>query len=166
MKAYKDKHKKIRLFRPDMNMSRFLKSCQRLTLPSFDKSEFLSCIQSLLKVEERWIPDQKGYSLYLRPTAIGTQSSLGVGPSNKALFFVICCPVGPYYKTGFNAVSLFATTKYVRAWPGGTGDCKIGGNYAPGIKPQLEVAQQGYQQNLWLFGKEDFITEGIYYLLL
>jgi branched-chain amino acid aminotransferase len=54
----------------------------------------------------------------------------------------------------------------VRAWPGGTGDAKIGGNYAPGILPQLEVAAQGYAQNLWLFGEEDFITEGITTLFL
>ncbi len=125
MKAYKDAKGKIRLFRPEMNMARFARSCQRLTLPSFDKTELLACIKELLKVEDRWIPDQRGFSLYLRPTAIGTQESLGVGPSNRATIFVIASPVGPYYKTGFAAVSLCATKSYVRAWPGGTGDCKV-----------------------------------------
>jgi len=67
--------------------------------------------------------------------------------------------VGPYYRTGFAAVNLLATTSYVRAWPGGTGDAKIGANYAPGIRPQIEAAQDGYQQNLWLFGKDYEITE-------
>ena len=126
MKAYKDAHGRIRLFRPEMNMARFARSCQRLTLPGFDRTELLACIKELLKVEDRWIPDQRGYSLYLRPTAIGTQESLGVGPSNRATIFVIASPVGPYYKTGFAAVSLCATKSYVRAWPGGTGDCKVG----------------------------------------
>ncbi|KAI9193384.1 aminotransferase [Polychytrium aggregatum] len=157
MKAYKDKEGKIRLFRPDMNMNRLLRSCKRLTLPAFDKDELLKCIKALLKVDSKWIPGERGYSLYIRPTAIATQESLGVGASNKAMIFVIASPVGPYYKTGFAAVSLYATTKYVRAWPGGTGDAKIGSNYAPGIRPQIEVAQQGYQQNLWLFG--DNVTE-------
>jgi branched-subunit amino acid aminotransferase/4-amino-4-deoxychorismate lyase len=87
-------------------------------------------------------------------------SSSGVGPSSKAMIFVITCPVGPYYKTGFAAVSLSATSHYVRAWPGGTGDAKVGGNYAPGIRPQIEVGKQGYQQNLWLFGPNDNLTEG------
>lgn len=73
--------------------------------------------------------------------------------------FVICSPVGPYYKTGFSAVSLYATKDYVRAWPGGTGDSKVGGNYAPGIRPQLQAAQDGYQQMLWLFGENDNVTE-------
>ncbi|KAJ3330714.1 branched-chain-amino-acid aminotransferase [Blyttiomyces sp. JEL0837] len=159
MKAYKDKNGKIRMFRPDMNMKRLLRSCERLTLPSFEPTELLECIKELLRVDDRWIPSERGYSLYIRPTVIATQESLGVGPSSKALLFVITCPVGPYYKTGFAAVSLSATSHYVRAWPGGTGDAKIGGNYAPGIRPQIEVAKDGYQQNLWLFGEEEYITE-------
>jgi branched-chain amino acid aminotransferase len=47
----------------------------------------------------------------------------------------------------------------VRAWPGGTGDCKVGGNYAPTIAPQEEAAQRGFNQVLWLFGEEQEVTE-------
>ncbi|KAJ1560116.1 hypothetical protein HK405_008169, partial [Cladochytrium tenue] len=159
MKAYKDRDGNIRMFRPDMNMDRLWKSCKRLSLPTFDKEQLLEAIKALLRVDQRWIPAERGYSLYLRPTAIATQESLGVGPSSKALLFVIASPVGPYYKTGFAAVSLSATSHYVRAWPGGTGDSKIGANYAPGIRPQIEVAKDGFQQNLWLFGPEDRLTE-------
>ncbi|KAI8900505.1 aminotransferase [Globomyces pollinis-pini] len=161
MKAYKDKNGKIRLFRPDMNMNRFYKSCQRLMLPSFNRDELLKCIEEFVKIDSRWIPSERGYSLYLRPTAIATQASLGVGASSKAMIFVIASPVGPYYKTGFSAVSLYASTKYVRAWPGGTGDSKLGANYASGIRPQLEVAKDGHQQILWLFGDKFNVTEGI-----
>jgi branched-chain amino acid aminotransferase len=83
-----------------------------------------------------------------------------VGQSNKAMLFLIACPVGPYYKTtGFDAVSLHAETELVRAWPGGTGAYKLGANYAGGILPQLRVAAEGYQQNLWLFGPEHELTE-------
>ncbi|KNC99948.1 branched-chain amino acid aminotransferase [Spizellomyces punctatus DAOM BR117] len=159
LKAYKDKKGNIRLFRPDLNMKRLISSCERLTLPTFDSAQLLECIKELLRVDQKWIPSERGYSLYLRPTCIATQESLGVGPSNRALLFVIASPVGPYYKTGFNAVSLYATQQYTRAWPGGTGDAKIGANYAPGIKPQIEVAKEGYQQNLWLFGEKQHITE-------
>lgn len=34
-----------------------------------------------------------------------------------------------------------------RAWPGGAGDCKIGGNYAPTIMPQVE--QEAGDQSEW-----------------
>lgn len=90
---------------------------------------------------------------------IGTQTSLGVGPPTSALLYVIASPAGPYYPTGFKAVSLEATSYAVRAWPGGVGDKKIGANYSPCIVPQLEAASRGFQQNLWLFGEEDYITE-------
>ncbi|KAI9673535.1 MAG: Mitochondrial branched-chain amino acid (BCAA) aminotransferase [Trizodia sp. TS-e1964] len=102
---------------------------------------------------------ERGYSLYLRPTMIGTQRTLGVGPPGSALLYVIASPVGPYYPTGFKAVSLEATDYAVRAWPGGVGDKKLGANYAPCIVPQLEAAARGFQQNLWLFGDEEYATE-------
>jgi branched-chain amino acid aminotransferase len=104
-------------------------------------------------------PSARGYSLYLRPTMIGTQKTLGVGPPGSALLYVIASPVGPYYPTGFKAVSLEATTHAIRAWPGGVGDKKLGANYAPGIVPQMEAASRGFHQNLWLFGEEGFVTE-------
>ena len=47
----------------------------------------------------------------------------------------------------------------VRAWPGGVGFTKCGGNYAATIKPQMEAAQKGFSQVLWLFGEDDELTE-------
>ena len=92
---------------------------------------------------------------------IGTQRTLGVGPPGSALLYVIACPVGPYYPSGFRAVSLEATNYAVRAWPGGVGDMKLGANYAPCIVPQLEAAKRGFHQNLWLFseGEDEYVTE-------
>lgn len=90
---------------------------------------------------------------------IGTQRTLGVGPPASALLYVIASPVGPYYRTGFKAVSLEATDYAVRAWPGGVGDKKLGANYAPCILPQMQAASRGFHQNLWLFGEEEYVTE-------
>jgi branched-chain amino acid aminotransferase len=75
------------------------------------------------------------------------------------MIFVIASPVGPYFPSGFAAVNLLATSEKVRAWPGGTGDAKVGGNYAPCIKPQLDANKEGFQQNLWLFGPDHQVTE-------
>ncbi|KAK3682524.1 aminotransferase [Podospora appendiculata] len=159
MKAYKDKAGGIRLFRPDRNMERFNKSAARIALPTFAPTALIDLIATFAKLESRFIPDQRGYSLYLRPTMIGTQKTLGVGPPGSALLYVIASPVGPYYPTGFKAVSLEATDYAVRAWPGGVGDKKLGANYAPCIVPQREAMSRGFQQNLWLFGEEEFVTE-------
>jgi branched-chain amino acid aminotransferase len=159
MKAYKDKDGKVRLFRPDKNMARLNKSSARIALPTFEPTAVIDLISKFCQLEAGSIPNQRGYSLYLRPTMIGTQASLGVGAPGSALLFVIASPVGPYYPTGFKAVSLEATDYAVRAWPGGVGDKKLGANYAPCIVPQLEAAGRGFQQNLWLFGEEEYVTE-------
>ena len=140
-------------------MARFSASSQRLCMPAIPAKPMIQLISKFLNLDERFIPSEKGYSLYLRPTIIGTQRSIGVGPPGSALLFVIASPVGPYYPTGFKAVSLEARSDIVRAWPGGVGDRKLGANYAPCIVPQLEAAKRGFQQNLWLFGPEGYVTE-------
>ncbi|ODQ68007.1 branched-chain amino acid aminotransferase II [Nadsonia fulvescens var. elongata DSM 6958] len=159
MKAYRNKADEIRLFRPDKNMARLNASAERICLPQFDSEELIKLISEFVKLDKDWIPTDRGYSLYLRPTLIGTQPALGVGAPQNALLYVIASPVGPYYPTGFKAVRLEATDYAVRAWPGGAGNRKLGANYAPCIKAQREAASRGYQQNLWLFGPEGNITE-------
>ncbi|PHH76180.1 hypothetical protein CDD80_1735 [Ophiocordyceps camponoti-rufipedis] len=159
MKAYKDANDKVRLFRPDMNMARLNKSAARIALPTMEPTSLVELICKLVKLDSRFIPSKRGYSLYIRPTLIGTQKTLGVCAPGSALLFVIASPVGPYYPTGFKAVSLEATDYAVRAWPGGVGDKKLGANYAPCVVPQQLAASRGFQQNLWLYGAEEYVTE-------
>jgi branched-chain amino acid aminotransferase len=159
MKAYVDDSDSIRFFRPDKNMERMNNSMKRLYLPSFDEEAFLECIKELVKVDKDWIPRGEGYSLYMRPTGISSHPFLGVGAAQNAKLYCILSPVGPYYPTGFAPVSLLAGDEYVRAWPGGTGNAKVGGNYGPTIKPQVEAAEKGYSQVCWLFGEDHHITE-------
>lgn len=159
MKAYRHENGQVTLFRPDMNMKRMNTSAARIALPNFDGEALLETIKELIRIDKSWIPKEPGHSLYVRPTMIGTQRAVGVGPPNEALLFVILSPVGPYYPDGFKPVSLFGTTEYVRATPGGTGAYKLGVNYAPGILPQKEAAALGYAQNLWLHGPEHYLTE-------
>jgi branched-chain amino acid aminotransferase len=140
-------------------MERINKSAARIALPTFEGKSLIDLIGTMCRLDQRFIPSEKGYSLYLRPTLIGTQRTLGVGPPGSALLYVIASPVGPYYPTGFKAISLEATDYAVRAWPGGVGDKKLGANYAPCIVPQLKAAKKGLHQNLWLFGEEEYITE-------
>jgi branched-chain amino acid aminotransferase len=156
-KAYKDTKGCIRLFRPMENMERMNLSAARLALPTFDPNEFLECIKSLVRLDANYIPEEKGYSLYIRPTFIATTPALGVNPPKDALLYVITSPVGPYYPSGFKPVSLYADEENVRAWPGGMGQYKVGLNYAPGILPQVKAAEKGYSQILWLLN--DYLTE-------
>ncbi|KAF9067997.1 branched-chain amino acid aminotransferase II [Rhodocollybia butyracea] len=163
MKAYRDEHGKVTLFRPDMNMKRMNTSASRIALPTFNGDALLELIKKLIHSERDWIPREPGHSLYIRPTMIGTQRFIGVAPPSEALLFVICSPVGPYYPEGFKPIALYGTTEYIRAAPvrttKGTGAYKLGVNYAPGVMPQKEAAKMGYAQNLWLHGPEHYLTE-------
>jgi len=42
---------------------------------------------------------------------------------------IVSSPVGPYYPTGFNPISLHCETHYIRSAPGGTGGHKLGGYF-------------------------------------
>lgn len=160
MKAYKTPDGTIRLFRPQMNMKRMNQSAQRLAFPTFDGGSLVELIQKLVKLDGDWIPTEAGHSLYIRPTMIGTGAGLGVGtPAAELMLFVICSPVGPYYPNGFKPISLLATSKYCRAWPGGSGAFKLGANYSTCYLPQIEAMKAGHDQILWLFGEEDHLTE-------
>ena len=148
------------MYRPDKNMNRFSKSMERLAMGPLDKEGMLECIKQLLLVDRDWIPDRDGYSLYIRPTAIATSPYLGVQAAAHIKCFVILSPVGPYYKTGFAPVKLYADHENVRAWPGGVGDVKVGGNYGPTITVSRDMgAKHGCHQILWLFGEDHQITE-------
>jgi branched-chain amino acid aminotransferase len=117
---------------------------------------YMNC---LTFTDKDWIPEGEGYSLYIRPTVISTHPYLGVSTPESLLLYVITSPVGPYYKSGFAPVRLTADTEYVRAWPGGTGNAKVGGNYAPTMLAADEASKKGYHQILWIFGDNDEVTE-------
>ncbi|KAJ2611088.1 branched-chain-amino-acid transaminase bat2 [Coemansia sp. RSA 1365] len=159
LKAYRDSQGNIRLFRPEKNMERMNSSAERLHLPQFDGREAVECIKELLRADKRWVPEGRGYSLYLRPTLISTENTLGVHRANSALLYVIASPCGPYFPTGFKAISLYCDESNVRAWPGGVGNKKLGANYAPSVGPQVAAENKGYQQVLWTIGEDHELME-------
>ncbi|KAK3581460.1 hypothetical protein CHS0354_031785 [Potamilus streckersoni] len=159
MKAYHCVDNKIRLFRPMENMKRLLSTAERLCLPTFDGRELLKCIKKLISIDSEWVPRSLESSLYIRPTFIGTEPTLGVSKSNSSLLYVIIGPVGPYFKTGFKPVSLLADPQFTRAWPGGVGGYKAASNYGPTVYVSNYAIQKGCQQVLWLFGNDHQLTE-------
>mmetsp|Transcript_23149 Transcript_23149/g.71555 ORF Transcript_23149/g.71555 Transcript_23149/m.71555 type:complete len:404 (-) Transcript_23149:66-1277(-) len=162
MKAYRGADGAIRLFRPDLNAARMNSSLTRLQMPNFEASHFVECLKALVKADAAWVPEGDGHAAYLRPTAIATDPFLGVGVPQRAKLFCIMSPVGPYYAGGFDPIAVFADAQNVRAWPGGSGNTKIGGNYAPTIKPAQDASKATAgkaQQVLYLFGDDHRVTE-------
>ncbi len=100
MKAFKGDAGEVRLFRPESNIDRFLRSCHRISLPQFDKEEFLQLIKAFVRLEQKWIPTKPGCSMYLRPMAMSMCNKIGVSRPDAAAIYLMGCPVGSYFKTG------------------------------------------------------------------
>lgn len=76
MKAYRGVDGKIRLFRPEMNMSRMNLTARRSGLPTFDGREYVNCMARLISIDQEWVPHTEAASLYIRPTLIGIDVSI------------------------------------------------------------------------------------------
>ncbi|XP_055792971.1 branched-chain-amino-acid aminotransferase, cytosolic-like [Salvelinus fontinalis] len=142
-----------------LNLSFVLSPSPPSLLHAFDRAELGECIRRLVQVDLEWVPQSDSASLYIRPTFLGTERPLGVTKSSHALLYVILSPVGSFFSTGAKPVSLWADSKYIRAWRGGTGDYKMGGNYGASIYAQHEAVDCGCQQVLWLYGDDHQVTE-------
>ena len=154
MKAYRAEDGSIRLFRPLENVKRLNASAERLCLPQIDEEGCLDILNTIVELEKDWVPRNEGTSLYLRPFLYGNDPHLGVHAVNNAVFAVICSPVGAYYATGLNPVSIAIESEDVRAVRGGTGYAKCGGNYAASLRAGKRAEEKGYAQVLWLDGVE------------
>ncbi|GGD38243.1 branched-chain amino acid aminotransferase [Croceicoccus pelagius] len=150
LKAYRHPDGSTALFRPEQNAQRFNRSADRLAMPNIPEDMFLAAIDALLEVDGNWIPDGAGASLYLRPFMFADEAFLGVRPAKSYKFIVIASPAGNYFKSGAPAVSIWVSSDYTRAAPGGTGAAKCGGNYAASLVPQAEAIERGYDQVVFL----------------
>lgn len=149
MKAYRNNGKTY-LFRPKKNFERLSLSNERICIPHLDVDVAMSALKAFLKVDESWIPTEKGTSLYIRPFVIAVDPYLGVKPSHTYQFIIIASPVGAYYPEGINPVKIYVEPNYVRSVRGGVGYAKTVGNYAASLKAQLEAKEKNYTQVLWL----------------
>lgn len=150
LKAYRSESGEINLFRPDQNCKRFNRSATRMVMPTVDEVFHIEALLALVQVDHKWVPNQAGSSLYIRPAMIATTPKLGLAASAEYIHFIISGPVGPYYKDGFNPISVYISETQRRAVVGGIGDAKTGGNYAASLSVSEEVAKKGFTQVLWL----------------
>ncbi len=161
LKAYRGGDGRVRLFRAMENMKRLNRSAYRMCMPSVDEDFLLNAIKELVRIEERWVPANKGTSLYIRPFMIATEAFLGVRPAKEYRLSVILSPVGAYYSEGFNPVKIYVTDKYVRAARGGVGEAKTAGNYAASLMAGEEAKAKGFTQVLWLDAQERRYVEEV-----
>ncbi|MFZ2353348.1 branched-chain amino acid aminotransferase [Paucilactobacillus nenjiangensis] len=150
LKAYRTKDGSLQLFRPDRNAARMQNSCARMMMPGFPTDQFVDALKQVVKANEDFVPPYgTGGTLYLRPVMFGVGGNIGVHPANEYIFRIFAMPVGAYYKGGMTPTS-FVTSKYDRAAHQGTGQSKVGGNYAASLLPGDEAHQAGYADVVYL----------------
>jgi branched-chain amino acid aminotransferase len=149
MKAYSQPDGGVSLFRPTANAERFNRSAVRMALPELPVEDFVATVNALVKQDIKWVPQNIGESLYIRPFMIATEVGLGVRPSNHATYLVITTPASAYFNPN-KAVTVWISTEFVRAAKGGTGAAKTGGNYAGSLLAQKQAAAEGCDQVVWL----------------
>jgi branched-chain amino acid aminotransferase len=151
LKAYRQINGSIVMFRPYANAARFNRSAARMAMPGLPEDAFVESLELLVQTDREWVPTTEGHSLYLRPFMIATQAGLGVNyPSRTYKYMVIASPAASYFTGGIKPVSVWLSTEYTRAAPGGTGYAKCGGNYAAAFVAQRQAVENGCDQVVWL----------------
>lgn len=155
-KAHKTPEGELVVFRPDMNQKRLNRTAARLVMPELPEALFFDALRDLLTVDADWLPDADQGSLYIRPSYFGIDPTLNVNPGEAFRLCIMTSPVGLYFA---GEIGLVTTRKYVRAFPGGTGDHKPAGNYGSTMLASVHAQDQGYQNVIWLDGHEGQYVE-------
>ncbi|MEO8888615.1 MAG: branched-chain amino acid aminotransferase, partial [Jatrophihabitantaceae bacterium] len=150
LKAYRQPDGSIATFRPDANAARFARSAERLAMAELPADLFVESLRALTEIDRAWVPTADTDSLYFRPFMISTEVGLGVRPANAYAYLLIASPAGAYFPRGVLPVSVWLSTEFTRAAPGGTGEAKCAGNYAASLVAQAHAAEQGCDQVVWL----------------
>ena len=149
LKAYTTIDGKVVTFRPDLNAQRLYDSSLRIEIPPYPKDKFVEAIKKVVKANLKYVPPYgTGATLYLRPCIFGTAPVLGVKPSKEYQFRIFASPVGPYFKNGIKPITL-KVSDLDRAAPRGTGNVKVGLNYAMSLHAIVTAHNEGFDENLY-----------------
>lgn len=146
MKAYKDEHNDVFLFRPLDNHRRLNISANRMSIPEFPQDFFMEGLKTLLVLDKDWIPQTAGSSMYIRPFIFASGEGFHASPADEYKFMICLAPSGPYFS---GEVKVLIEETYSRSANGGVGYAKAGGNYAGQFYPTQLAKAKGYQQVVW-----------------
>ena len=141
----------IVLFRPDANARRMQNGAARMSIPPPPEEVFLEAVKMAVASNAGWVPPALKGTLYVRPLLIGSGPVLGLAPAPEFQLVVYTSPVASYFKGGqLTPIRLKIETGMHRAGPGGTGDVKVIGNYAPVLVAQSAAKEQGFNDIIYV----------------
>ncbi len=140
----------VAVFRPDVHATRMRASARRLMMPELPEADFLTAVDELVAVDQGVLPDDPDVSMYLRPIIFASERTLALRPAREYRFLLMAFLTEGYFGAGQRPVSVWVTTEFSRAAPGGTGFAKCAGNYAGSLMAQEAAKEQGCDQVVWL----------------
>lgn len=127
-----------------------------MCMPEVPFELFAESIRLLVATDEAWVKNIKGTSMYIRPFVIATEERLGVKISEEYKFIVVTGAVGDYYN---KPLRVKIEDTYKRAFKGGTGFTKCGGNYGGSFYAVRQANPKGFDQVIWTDGSEELNIE-------
>jgi len=140
LKAHRQPDGRLRAFRADRHVARLIQSAGRLRLPVPSGELVESLLAATIDANEAIAPAPPG-SLYLRPTLLGTDVTIGAAaaPSATAVLYVLACPVGDYLPP--RPLTIAVETVTPRTTPQ-FGVVKAGANYAMALASIMEAKER------------------------
>ena len=144
LKAYRTMDGKVSIFRPEMNAQRMQQSAEAMYMAPVPKEMFIEACELAVRMNIDYLPPyETGATLYIRPILFGTTPKVGVSPAHEFEFCVVVTPIGPYFPAGFGTTPFIINRHVDRAAPLGTGQWKVGGNYASSFRATEPAHEQG-----------------------
>lgn len=135
----------VRVFRPEDNAHRMQDSARSVYMAPVPTDLFIKCVRMCVSANIDWLPPYgTGATMYLRPIEIGISPKVGVSPAEEFDFMMLATPIGPYFPAGFGTTPFIINRRVDRAAPFGTGQYKVGGNYASSLRATEPAHEAGY----------------------
>ncbi|RMZ80748.1 hypothetical protein DV738_g2622, partial [Chaetothyriales sp. CBS 135597] len=149
LKAFRAPDGKITIFRPDQNAKRMQLSAAAVSIPPVPEDLFIDAVNKAVAVNAEFVPPHEtGAAMYIRPLLFGSSAQIGLHPPEEFTFVVFVMPTGVYH--GTQAADALILEDFDRAAPHGTGNVKVGGNYAPVLRHSKAAYAAGYGITLHL----------------
>ncbi|MCJ1282187.1 hypothetical protein MMC26_001510 [Xylographa opegraphella] len=164
LKAHRSPADEILLFRPGKHASRMRHSVSVVSIPDIPEAHFLLCVRLAVSLNAAFVPPHRsGGALYVRPVVFGSSGHLGLNPPTEYTFCVYVHPFSSYH--GAAPIDALVLEDFDRAAPRGTGNAKLGGNYAPVMRWAARARADGFPITLHLDSQtraqiDEFSTSG------
>ena len=148
----------LEVFRADLHWERLTRSMARLSMPVIDRPTFDVALGTLLEGISGRSPRGAEEFLYIRPLVVAMDSDWSMGGSESFRFYLLA----GWTREAFSRIPRVVArveANQRRAWPGGTGDVKIPGNYGIALAAQQRAREVGAHTVLWLDPSDRSVEE-------